>query len=827
MIIYRKKQIINIVLILFLLFGLYISASAQESIKVYNKGEEIILSHDLYSYNEQYYLHLNDLQQLGLSVDKANNTYTISSNDCLGVERVLVIESLTIGTGTIVTPVAESLSVETDSVIVNKVTCSGTYKYRSIKTIGYSTDISFLPIDSFSFSGNTDAMIKVDGEPYISAQFIGNKLSHEYSLENNRMNFYIADESTAIMETTVNLIRSTVAPSGGRDVDIYTAYRIGDGNTLGDFEILSSDTCTIKENESSATCFVETPAEKISDSNIYFIVDLGEKYALAYSEYDFSKVGKVLVYGQQKDVTYTVNVNLPEIDEQDVPFTIYVEADNNTYSKPGVVKSGEKSVVFEFEELPVAKSYSTRIEFGYHKYENAVLEDFELLNIAYAKDFDTDFTATYSREVVCNVSLPDGFIPDGDVEINVKLSKYVSINSTVIVNKLTDWSDTKTIILNNEKRSEQVYLYNQSSSSELSYKILDNDDGLCINGYLHKDGKITSDNNSQMEITEDLVADIQLLRKKSITVDVVRPSSLSVENDIFAKVRWDDISTLQNNDIVMNFTQIPLIPSGEKNAQFEFEIEEDKSYTLKITDITGDSRLFDYYCYVKTGASPADEVKKRQVGFSDESISLTLLQCNNVSGTIECEMMDLNFDVLGTCHLNNGETINLIAEAENGEFSFKIPEDTNTYMLSVQTIIGKKSYYISDGVSTNIKNEATDIFFEPEDDRTVIIKYILQKPVLPIEISVQNDYNYFVFQNVSDYLVEEYDAYVAYYDIDEMLISVGRSEEQLISGSYLKLPINTDNGKIKKVKAFAWERDGLTPLGNVVEISVNQSNVSE
>ncbi len=741
MVIHKKVQLKNIIFVFALLsFMLWTGMviNAQEKIKVYNKGEEVTLLHDLYYHNEQYYLHLDDLQSLGLDVSQDDMSYTITSSDCLGKEKVLIIQRpYTIGSGDfIITPIYKLSSLQADSVIVNTVMCSGTYKYRSTQKIGYSTDDTILPMDT-TFYGNMEMMIKVNGELYISTQCVGNKLSHMYSVEDGRMDFYIADDSATIMETTVNLVKGTVAPSGGCNVKIYTAYKIGAGNTIDEFEVLSSHDCTIKENERSATCLIETPAEKINDSNIYFIVDFGERYELAFSEYNFLYVGNVLVYGQQKDVTYTVDVNLPEIDEIDVPFTVYVEDDDyHTYSKQGVVKCGNKSTIFKFEGLPVSRRYTTRIKFDYHKYKNAVLEDIVyFINAAEARDFNTEFNAEYSRAVICNVSLPDSFVCDGDVEVKVELSKYVASGSLALVDNLTDWTDSKTITLNNEKRSEQICLYSQSSASQLSYEVISDVEDLCQKGYLRTDGKVASDSNSLKKITEDLVTQIQLLQKKTITVNVFRPYGIPVENDIFATAVLDDISTSLINDVVLDFTQTPLISSGERKSQFKFDVAEDKSYKFEINNITGDEHLFEYYCYVWQLQSPADKGQKRPITFKDNSIDISLLKCINVVGTVECENMKLNFDALATCHLYNGKTIHLTSNVENGVFSFKIPEDTDTYTLDVQTRIGKKSYYVSDGVSTNNEDEATEFFFVSDEDKTVVIEYILQNPAQPIEIS--------------------------------------------------------------------------------------------
>ena len=79
----------------------------------------------------------------------------------------------------------------------------------------------------------------------------------------------------------------------------------------------------------------------------------------------------------------------------------------------------------------------------------------------------------------------------------------------------------------------------------------------------------------------------------------------------------------------------------------------------------------------------------------------------------------------------------------------------------MQTKLGKKSYYVSDGVSTNDVNAATEFMYENEGDKNVIIKYIMQSPLLPIDISTELRYDYFVMKNVSDYLINSFDAYIA------------------------------------------------------------------
>jgi len=332
------------------LFGICMSVNAQGTPEIYNRDEKVILNHELFYYKEQYYFHIDDLEQLGFTVTLEDKKCTVTAEDCLGEDRKLVINKMmtlwSITAGDLY-PLEGLLSLDEKSVSVNEVSCDGTYKKRSTKEIGDFADIILLPSDSFSFSGDKQILIKVGGEYYISSKYIGENMSHKYSLQDGRLDLFISDKNSVITDTTVNLKNGTVAKAGGWNVDIYTAYKTGDGDSLDDFEILSSTTCTVPENESSVKCFIETPAEKIESNNIYYIADFGNRYNFVCSEYDFSKVGTVLVYGEQKDIMYTMRVTLPEIDEADVPFTVYVVADKNTYSKEGIVKAGEISSIVE------------------------------------------------------------------------------------------------------------------------------------------------------------------------------------------------------------------------------------------------------------------------------------------------------------------------------------------------------------------------------------------------------------------------------------------------------------------------------------------------
>lgn len=834
----KKVILFTLCVVFWLMFCLQVNA--QTETKVYNRGEEVLLTHDLFWYNEQYYIHINDLEKLNLTVTEQDNEFTITSNDGLGMERKLVIKT---GDGNLeddfileIQPITV-LSDETPA--VKNVCREVSYTKRHTKKMGYTRNWNYygdieiniqksgsvndftsigavkdITFDGVILNKYTDEMITVDGEYYIASQVAGRKLSHGYSENDGRIDFYIADSKGVLMDIMVSLVEITVAPSGGYNANVYTAYKTGEGDSVEDFEILSSLKCTIPENETNVNCLIETPSEKIRDNNIYIVVDFGERYALSYDVFDFSKVGTVNVFGRQKDVTYTVNLSLPEVEECDVPFAICARVLSKTYKANGIVKSGEKSATLELAGLPIDESYITWIEFDYHKYRNGYIDEYALFpNSAYVVDFKDNYTARYSKKVTCNVGLPDGFVPEGDVEVELRLPERVLSNGGMTyVGLIKEWTDEKTIVLNKDNPSQQIVLYADETSSMLVYELIDDVDGIYGKGYLGIDGKATSDKTASEEITEDSTVELKLLRKKNMKVNIARPADMSVDNNIYGNVQLSKSTTGYYTVENIDFTETPLIPSGEMSASFVFEMEEGRKYLLRIDEITGDDRLFNYHCYVDYPATGVETAAYRKITFDDESVDITLLKCNNVAGTILCEdeESNLEFTAVACCTLNNGEEVELTAMVEGCKFDIKIPEVTESYSLAVRTRAGKNSYYVSDGISTNNSGEATKILFEYGDDRTAELEYILQKPSAPIVFSYDESLRRIEFVNTSDYLVEA-DVFIVYYDNDGKMIRLERSKtDKFISGWHSSHNVYDYS---TNVKAFAFMKGSLIPQG--------------
>lgn len=813
-----KKQHIKIILfvafMVVIMLGLAVSVNAEENITVYNRNEEVTLPHGLIYHNEIYYIAIGDLPALGLDVTEVNSTYTITSNDCLGIERKLVLNLYTYSVGTIVRTMTDEEPVK-----IRSVSGSGTYNCRSTKKIGYSSEADNPFVGSGELMGLGNYIISVNGEMFASTEFIGDMLSHRYSLENGRMDFYTADEGSVIIDAYISLVHGSYAPEGGHDVTIHTAYKRGEGDTVDDFDVLSTVTYTIPENERNIRCFIETPSEKVTDKNIFFIADIGERYAMVCEEYDFLLTGGVRVYGCQKEVKYTLNLELPEVEDCDVPFTLSVRIGNTTQTKQEIIKKGEKSTVLEITGFLPDKNFYATIEFDYHKYKNAVLSDLYALETYYAYDIEKNYIAEYSRTVVCNVGLPEDFAADGDIEIEVKLSKDTP--GVSMVEKLEDWNDIRIVTLNNEKRSGKICLYTQADSSKLSYRIIGDVDGLCTYGYFKDIDIITSNIMLSKGIRENVTTEMVLLREKKIPVTVWRPYSLPTDNDIFAEVRFYEIG---EEIKTIDFTETPLIPEGEIKAEFEVEVYEDRTYYLNIENIYGDDRLLDYCYYTYPYYSPSQTSHKKPINYSDNRISLELLRCINVSGNIECIDDALDIIVEATCDFLIGDSVTIKTNAKNGVFNLKISEDADEYVLSARTRLGVKSYYVSDGKSTLFEEDATKIPFVYFDDEEVILEYIVQTPTEPIDIYYEISKDAFVLENISDYPAKNISYILAYYDEDNnLLLSETKEIRSMSSGAYTNISVKSNNSyKIKRIKCFAWDKNTLKPMGYVSEIEVNR-----
>lgn len=822
-----------------------ISAFADCEPEIYNRGEKVVLNHNLIYENNQYYIHMDDLYLLGLSVSEENcdlkDRYVIESKDCLGIERTLKFdkkrESQSGGLGDdfiIYLSNTESEYVQDTLDLPVIVLPPGTglpeitltennvsYYERAEKEIKLNYDVNI--DDSINDAINNphftdkEANIIIDDEYYVSLRLIGEKLSHKYEATDNRIDLYITNEERLIFYTTVTLNKITV---DDWKVDIYAAEKTGDGDELSDYTVLDKKSCTIMQNTDSTTYMVEISADKITDSKFYYIADFGGRYALATAEIDFSKVCNVLVYGWQKEFTYTSIINLPQSNNIDVTYTIYVSTDNGTYSGRGIVYAGETSSSCSVNGILPTNKFETWVIFDNHKYLNGYLSDgkFIIIKGLIASDTTEEYTAKLSKEIMCMVSLPEDYICSGEVEVELSLKKYTSVNyggeisgNIQLGNGLAfNENDTLSIFLNNMNRTVTIPLYASTEKFKLLYKIKSDTQGLYKEGYYSTNGRAVSDYNEAKVFDGSSFAQMTLLKCKNIPINIMRPNGIALDSAVYGNLNICSSTGSISVYKQINSSDIPVIDAGESIGVYQVETAEDKTYTVLLNNISGDEHIYSSCYYVEDGTSCVLPSNRKYFSYNDDSVDLKLIGCYNISGMVESELENKEYTVkvkYGNCY---GEMSELSSNTEQGRFSVQIPCDAEFYTLSVHTNLGVSSFYVSNTSSSNDESSATKIS-ALSDRSDFIIKYLVQKPLYPIEISYDTSYREVVIKNTGDYIIENADVYIAYFENDK-LKTVDLHKVQLSGGFSKRYSYDNSDSDVFNIKAFVWKSGSATPL---------------
>lgn len=764
------KKLFGLIFILILFI-----ASHAEAMEFYNCGEKVNFKNELLFLNDDYFVCIDDLSELGLSVEESEKRLIISSNDYFGVERQIRISEYTDLTKTF-------NIVKRSKEKINE---------PHISTDFLDNEIIFFKSDNYTK--------KYNDKNYISLNLIGQYLSHKYNVSEDKSEFYIANKNSVMIEVTVKF-----TDNKEHSVEIYTGEELSER-----FDVFTKNSLTVCGNE---TFCIEIPAEKIQDNIFYLIVDSGEKYEYIKQEFDFSKVSDFIIYENISIINYEATINLPEIAEEDVAYTVYLDTDKGDYSKRGIIKKGELSANTVIENITVFERYTAKVIFDSSKYYNGYLRLINYNDDCFRSDIQDEYTTKLSKKVVCNIKLPDDYSCEYDVEIKVSLENYNS-NSIIIDSELCNYDDKVNIILNKQNPNATVVLYGRSDELKLMYEITNPVQGLSQIGYLSTDGN-TINSGNKMRIKDNISADITLLKSKSVTINVLRPEGVFLENDIYATVDIIPVSSLYNK--VLDFTEVPLIKAGEMAGSFSFEVIENNMYSIEINDISGDENILSYCYLTQDGYYQTNRNKKQKITFNDENLSLELIKCFNISGTVKNDLDNPGFNLTVDCECENGESESFKVGITGSDFKINIPDFCKKYTLNIKTSLGLVSYYVENEKSSDKAEDAT-VFYNTSDKNDICIEYLPYKPKLPVEISYTSNYLY--FKNISDYTVKNYTVYIAIYDSYERLVSVKTYEYQNLlrsrtSKTYLKKSSFYGN----KAKIFVFISSELTPLADIYEI---------
>ncbi len=835
----------------------FLSGYAYASPEVYNRGEKVELSHEMEYVENEYYIHYDDLPLLGLttskeSIDKGYK-YTIEAKDAFGTDKGITVKitdkSTVISPGEIILPDGTIIVIpdggytkpnmpdlpeisydELPSITINpdkvhRINRTSIYynvnvtaTKRSLVQIGERKEIYVDSILSNGFYYDNDNAVYVnDEELYINANFIGEKLSHEYSINDEKISFYIADEDFGIFETNLFRQAFTSVHVGGHKVNVYTARRISEGDSLDNFEIIKKTELIIPEGENKIKGIIEIPGDKAA-SDLYYIADYGERFAFMARECDFSEVGEVVVYPWQKDVTYKASISLPEADSEDVSFTVRVYANNVQYEVPGVIKAGELTADVFVRELPFLKSFRASVIFDTKRYKNSWLGEGKLQYGDIERDFGHEHTAVKATEYICNVSLPEGFECDEDVSLTLSIR---TAGSFVVTDGLNDTDDTALITLNNENRQKTITLYANMTDMKIQYELTKSVDGLCDKGYLSKNFETSSHNKSIAVLNEGQNIDITLLRKGNVRVIVKRPDGADLSEDIFSSVYLTPVYENVTNSMIelthIKYDSTPLIAAGKESGEMLLEIEEDQRRKIEIRNITGDDGIYDLCYYVEDGAHPIERKKQKMIFYDIGVVEIELPASIVVSGEVADIPEGAKCFVAGECTLPRGEIFNVETMVEDGTFLLKIPYGIGGYRLCAYTQAGVRSYYVDNNTSTS--NIADTLYVtELKDAENICLKYIVQNPLLPVKIEMDSSLGVFNLKKISDSEIGMYSIYMAYYDVNDRLLKVEKEDDDILDIFFAQQESFLKNYPLmKKIRMYVWSTDGMVPLAEPAE----------
>ena len=378
----KKTYIFFIFLIVVLSFG--ICVFAEDTPKIYNKGNKVEIKNSLIYHAGQYFIHSDDLAALNLSYayDVTTNKGEITTKDIFGIEKkalfeleyqipkynglpddVIVIEPVlpkdgvydyTESNGNILYIDEYGNIVMGENNItekpVNNDVLDRIYNYemtiyshqkRCVAEIGEKGRIS----DALSIVPTVVyySVIKLNGAYYFPISFIGEKMSHKYNFDGEKFELYIADTNSVIVENIVHLSGVAAAADTGWPINISFLEENVENNVNNEWGMIHQTNYTTIPGEKTISFLFDIPKEKIVDNTLFYKIDLGERYTVLQKEYDFSTVGIIHAYPYQNDVRAKVKISLPEADSVDIPFKVGIESDRGYSEQSGVIKSGELS----------------------------------------------------------------------------------------------------------------------------------------------------------------------------------------------------------------------------------------------------------------------------------------------------------------------------------------------------------------------------------------------------------------------------------------------------------------------------------------------------
>lgn len=747
-----------LILIMLINMLLPLSAFAEGTITLYNHDEEVYLTNDIETYNNHYYISVEDLYELELNCELSDSLY---------------IES-----------------------------------YYNELIIYPETSIIELNGNSMLFQ---NPMKDIGGIKYVSLDLIAMVFSGIYEITDNSIYLWINTGQSYTARGTISLPNDEVAPVGGIEILVFYGRKKsmsqGSGSNYSEdisgLEIGYSGITKPKTANNEIQYSIYKYAEKYvtipeGKNSVEYALGISYVYSGCYLGYEvdtdtYKEIHTEKFYRNSGIMNFEIysntatlsgTVTLPEIAEKDVKFTVYSEVyTERMYSYDGIISAGTNFAPYSMQ-VGQNDDYSTSVVFADNEYKRIFKE--ETITVKDTEVTNVDFETQKSNIVSGTLKLPDNIILEEDVEAIVTIQ---SKNSPYY------YLDSENIVIAAGDTSENFTLYDDMGYGDVIcfYELQSVNDGLFSFGhYSEKGTTVINDNASVITFDESINQNIEisLIKSNSIEVKICLPDEYVAESNIYgniylttayepiikdsnmAIVSGTGASTTDEGDDVVNVPVIsdseeviveetdfgeiemgdifaysqsdeialmsssgggggglstggavspaPSVPArpstlfeaGESTVTKIFNIPDDTEfkYNIVLHSIDDANDMFYDVTYYKGNAeTTVFRECAKELTSSDNNIELTLMKQHKISGKIDTDVVcdvgmvyaiyqadsEINVDVKKT-------SFKVLTEPNhNNNFELFVPDELDDYIFRFD-IYGNSVYYLSTGLADNI-----------------------------------------------------------------------------------------------------------------------------
>ena len=879
------KTIITKLLILILIINAVIpmTAFANDTFALYNRGEEVILENDLYTYNGDKYIHEKDLYLINLEWD--GNTL------------------------------------------------SDMY-YRTQLYITYGSSTVLLNDESFLFP---NASVKYNGNYYISMRLIGMFLSEIYEMTDSAISLWITDEKYALdfVKGVVSLPDNEVAPAGGITVEVFVTdpdgiahggaisgsgsggggsapivsvtpnissqigqlgydgiekpsydYIVGKSESYVEYEKLVSKDVIIEEGNNSVEFYLSLAGADFSNSDVGYYTEINghPSYELVYFS-EKTELYEFVIRTGKTDIKGTVT--LPEACEEDTDFVIVAEGEYG-YKYKGTILAGNISSDYTLN-VDTQSNYEIILYFPDGKF----MREYSSVDVGNSVITDIDFFAERSNEYEITVSLPTDYTATEDINVDVYLQSATRPYYYIDKERITIASGTSsaTVNMTDELGSKKVIVY---------YSLADEYDGLFEFGHYNSNGTSFDCGNAEGIKPINNVIEMTLLKSKPITANITLPDNEVAESDLYIDIdpiatvfpiedsslavvhttsssdegdeayNVDFINTGDDVNVVSTFSTssltlgassgggssggggggsvvikpvtpviaVPTIAEGERSGTVIINIpnEDGYGYILDVR-VSDDSDKYFRDIYYKSNKSTVIKNNATVVDNKTSNISIELIKQHEITG---------NINAIG--FINSSNRITAICQEEesiiediydspfsvytdiygSGTYNIYVPDEFDKYILKLNSFQRGGSIYYNVPKSVE-KIDDAKILTINGDTANVDFEYDGYNPPIPIKVQIYqvsaSDRWAVTLSNISDFDKEDVSVRAALYK-EGRLQKIVSEEPILVSAReksklWLTIP-NSDLGQADVCKLFVWD-NSLRPLADVTYIKDERS----